>query len=149
MTHTQKSGGGGASLPNSLTDALATLEQHEHQLVAQLEVVRRAKAAITDLLTDSAQVPPAATPPAPRTTSRKAAASRVTRASGPSDDDVRRVLKRGPISPAQFSQALRLERLKGRQLVAALEARGMVRVTGVTKGRRIALAGTPTAKEGP
>jgi DNA-binding transcriptional ArsR family regulator len=66
-----------------------------------------------------------------------------------SADAIRAALKQGPLSPGALAEQLAVERSTLRYHLKQLEEDGLVVSTGVTAGRRVALAPHRTAKEAP
>jgi len=130
--------------------AIAELETERAHLLARVEKVDTAIAAIRDAFHLPAVTErPARTSRVKDTPARKPSQRRQSSRHGNaeiSDQDVRAFLQRGPIAPAPFYDHFKLSKHAGRQVLKQLAASGLVRVTGTTVSRRIALAGAP-AKE--
>ncbi|HVL67181.1 MAG TPA: hypothetical protein VM364_07950 [Vicinamibacterales bacterium] len=153
-----RSSGKPGPAPDSLGAAIAHLEGTERELVAagqsiarQLDVTR---SALASLRTVTGVAPGATdTPPAPpgrqKQIARRVARVKVALEGAPSDAKVRALLKDGPVAPRVFREHFGLSSYVGAKVLADLEERGVVQVTGVTVDRRITLPGHESAKEEP
>lgn len=145
------------SSSNPLADALATLEAGERALSARIDAANIELTATRTALKALRSVikTPRSKPFERKARARRDAAPespiRSTRATKgePHGETVRDLLKDGPVTVARFRQAFNLKPLKARQVMAALEAKGLLTVTGVKAARRIALVGAAPAKEAP
>lgn len=142
--------GGGVSTP--LIAAIGHLEETEASLVTQLEATRAALSALRQVRGASAQ-PERRQAPSDRrrkarvgrqkTDRRRRAGRELT------EEDLRKVLRKGPVSPGELWAALNIPPHVGRYQLRPFLDRGWVVLTGATTGRRIALAGGASAKEAP
>lgn len=140
------------STPAQITIAGALEKEHIATLVevaiaagAALVVQPRAIVASNGDVVLEAAPPRKALPPPVRRTPAKAGRPRTVPAADVAVmDRVRRVLKDGPLSPAEFCRVAKLGVHAARKLVES----GAIVATGVTHGRRYALPGS-SAKEAP
>lgn len=125
---------------SGIAAAVAELEQRHAGLLEELGRVETAIRVLHDL--QSPRLPLSVAPP-----DRRALAEASEPPAAPADVSVNedllvRALKKAkaPLSPGVLAEQLDVSLPTVRRLVAALEARGVVSVSGATAGRRVALA---------
>ena len=121
--------------------ALAELTTERENLAARLAKVDAAIDTLRDLFHLKAERPA----PKPRAT---AAAPSTNGKHGDVEKAIRAALAGGPMRPGELATELGIERANLRHTLLQLETAGVVVSTGVTAGRRVALAGR-AAEEAP